>query len=157
MRNRVLAALAALVILVAGVAIAEDLHGNTKGFRAISPVTVSNNTAQTGSIVDTRGYNGLEYYITIATVADTDATFTPTVQECALDNCADAATADNSVLQGTVTAATFTIADNNTVKMIGYKGSVRYNRIIITPANNSGAATFSVTAVQGGAKYKPVN
>ena len=89
----------------------------------------------------------LKYSIAIGTLADADATFTVLVEDSD-DNVTYTAVADDFLL-GTEAAASFTFADDNKVRSIGYNGSKRYNRITITPANNTGSAVFGVTAILG--------
>jgi len=157
MRNRLLAALAAtMIFLAAGTVIAEDLYNNTLAVRSISPATVSNDDNIVGQIIDGRGYSSVLYIINVATVADTDATFTPTLEHCAVDNCSDAAAVADANLRGTEALATFGIADNNAVYMLEYAGSKRYTRLTVTPASNTGAATFSAIAIKGFPQYRPV-
>jgi hypothetical protein len=157
MKIRLLAVLAAaLIVLGVGVVLAEDLYNNTLAVRSISPVTVSNDDNTVGQIIDRLGYSSLLYIINVATVADTDATFTPTLEHCAAANCSDAAEVADANLRGTEALATFGIADNNAVYMLEYAGSKRYTRLTVTPASNTGAATFSAIAIKGFPQYRPV-
>ena len=49
--------------------------------RAISPVSVSDNTAQVGQVVDRKGYDSATYIIATGSIADADATFTVLLEE----------------------------------------------------------------------------
>ncbi len=137
-------------------AIGADLRSNILPKLAISPDTsVSNNDNTIGPVIDRHGYGSVTFVIVSGTLADNDVTLTPTVQVCAIDNCADAAAAAAETLIGTVAGATFAETDDNTVKSIGYKGTARYLRIIMTPANNTGAARFGAVCILGNKQYGP--
>jgi len=155
MRKGIVAFVVLALAIAAMAFAAEDLKSLILIKNSIPPVTVSNNDNTTGAIIDRNGYESLTYVIHTATLADSDVTLTPTIQECAIDNCDDVSTVVAGQLIGTVAGATFAAADDNTVKTIGYKGYKRYSRIVITPANNSGAALFGVTAILGHPKYRP--
>ncbi len=141
-------------LVIGPIAFAEDLRSNILPKRSISPVTASNNDNVVGEIIDSYGFRSLTYIINTTTIADNDATFTPEIEVCALDNCDDAVAATGSYI-GTVAGATFTIADNNSVFSLGYSGTKRYSRLTIVPANNTGAATFSAIGILGHPKYSP--
>lgn len=134
----------------------QDLHSTIYPLAVIPPVSVSNNTAQVGTVVDLAavlnpssttlgGFDGLEFITNIGAFADSDAVFTPLVEDSD-DNITFAAVTDQFLL-GTEAAASFTIANLNSCKRIGYIGSKRYVRYTVTPANNSGATVFGVSAV----------
>lgn len=134
----------------------QDLHSFIYPKTAIAPVSVSNNTAQVGNIIqlsailnpdsDSVGaFDGLEYLINIGAFADSDATFTVLLEDSD-DGITFAAVADEFLL-GTEAEASFTIADLNTCKKLGYVGGKDYTRITVTPANNTGATVFGVIAL----------
>lgn len=134
----------------------KDLHNNIKVSRAISPVSVSDNTAQVSQIIDTRGFGSLEFLINIGSVADADATFTALVEDGDSATLADAAAVVDAQLLGTEALASFQYDSDNTVRKIGYVGNKRYVRLTITPASNASAALFSAVAVQGHPAVAPV-
>ncbi len=143
--------LVAIGLMVASVAFAADLRSNIMQKFVISPDTsVSDNSVTTGAVIDKRGYESVTYIIQTGTLAGSNVTLTPTVQECALDNCDDAATATGLI--GTVAGATFAATDDNTVKSIGYSGSKRFTRLVITTANNTNAARFNAICILGNPK-----
>jgi len=124
-----------------------DIYNTLKEQQVLTPVAITDNTARVGTVVDLVGFDALKYSIAIGTLADADATFTVLVEDSD-DNVTYTAVADNFLL-GTEAAASFTFADDNKVRSIGYNGSKRYNRLTITPANNTGSAVFGVTAILG--------
>ena len=132
-----------------------DLHNNIDVRRAISPASVSDNTAQVSEIIDTQGYGSLEFVIAAGSLADADATFTALVEHGSASNLSDAAAVDDIQLLGTEAQASFTYADDNKVFKIGYTGGKRYVRLTVTPANNASAALLSAVAILGNPTLAP--
>jgi hypothetical protein len=126
-----------------------DLHHNLAFRRAISPVSVADNTAQVSQIIDTSGFSSLEFAINIGAVADADATFTVLVEDGNAANLSDAVAVADSALLGTELLAGFQFDSDNQVRNIGYIGYKRYVRLTITPVNNASAALLSAMAILG--------
>ncbi|HXJ00566.1 MAG TPA: hypothetical protein VNH44_05040 [Micropepsaceae bacterium] len=134
-----------------------DLFDNVTVARAIAPVSVSDNTAQVGQVIDRQGYSSLTFGICAGSLADADATFTVLVEHGDTANLSDAAAAPDSDLLGTEALASFTFADDNATRKIGYQGAKRYVRLTITPANNASAALFGAVAILGHAQLAPTS
>lgn len=134
----------------------KDLHYNVKYSRALSPVAaVTNNTAYVSEILDTANFTANELIIITGSLADADATFTVLLEEGAASNLSDnTAVADGDML-GTEAGASFTFANDDTTKKLGYIGSKRYIRATITPANNTGNAYVAAVWAQAGARVVP--
>lgn len=126
-----------------------DLHSNINVSRVLSPVSVSDNTAQVGQIIDRQGYDSLTYVIATGSIADADATFAVLLEEGDVSNLSDAAAVADADLIGTETLAGFQFDDDNETRKLGYKGSKRYTRLTITPTGNASAALLSAVAVLG--------
>lgn len=126
-----------------------DLFNSINPIRGISPVSVSDNTAQVSEIIDMQGFNSLTWLIALGALADADATFTVLVEHGDAANLSDAAAVPDTDLLGTEALAGFTFADDNATRKIGYIGSKRYVRLTITPANNTGAALIAALAMLG--------
>lgn len=133
----------------------KDLHNSIKVSRAISPVSVSDNTAQVSQILDTANFNANELVIATGSIADADVTFTVLIEEGDQSNLSDAASVADADLLGTEAQAGFQYDDDNETRKIGYIGSKRYIRATITPANNTGAALIAAAWVQSGARVAP--
>jgi hypothetical protein len=139
-----------------------DITSNFLVKRAISPVSVSDNTAQVSQIIDRQGFDSLMFAIAIGSVADADVTFTTLLEES--DNSdlssgnavADADMTSQTYGTAPETAASFQFDDDNEVRKIGYLGNKRYVRLTITPANNASAALLAAVAILGHAGQKPV-
>jgi hypothetical protein len=116
--------------------------------RALSPVSVSDNTAQVSEIIDTQGFHGLEFLIITGSIADADATFAVTLHEGDVSNLSDAAAVATTNLDGTLAAAGFQFDDDNETRRIGViELTKRYYRLTITPTNNASAALLGAVAL----------
>ena len=133
----------------------KDLHNNIDIKRAISPVSVSDNTAQVSQILDTRGYESIELVIATGSIADADATFSVLIEDGDSSTLTDAAAVADTFLLGTEALAGFQFDDDNECRKIGYVGGKRYVRATITPANNASAALLSAVWVLGHARTAP--
>jgi hypothetical protein len=106
--------------------------------RAISPVSVADNTAQVSQIIDRQGYDGLTFVIALGSIADADATFAVTIDEGDVSGtCRMLQPVAAADLIGTTTLAGFQFDSDNACRKLGYKGSKRYVRLTITPSNNA--------------------
>jgi hypothetical protein len=134
-----------------------DLHDNLKVSRAISPVSgAGDTTAQVSQIIDTQGYNSLEFLIATGTLSDVDATFTVLVEDGDVSTLSDNAAVVDAQLLGLESEASFIFSDDDKVKKIGYIGGKRYVRLTITPAANTGAWLIAAIAIQGHPTKAPV-
>lgn len=133
-----------------------DLHDYIKPLRAISPVSVADNTAAVSQIISMAGYGSLEFIIAAGSLADADATFTVLVEHGDDASLTDAAAVPDAFLLGTEADASFDFSADDSVKKIGYAGNKRYVRLTITPANNASAALISAVALLGHAAMTPV-
>lgn len=135
-----------------------DLHSDIKVSRAISPAAATtDNTAWVSQILDTANYSMHELVICTGSLADADATFTVLLEEGDNSSLSDNAAVDDSDMIGTEALASFTFADDNVTKKLGYMGKKRYIRATITPANNTGNAFVAAVWVQSGARKAPIS
>lgn len=132
-----------------------DGHNNIDLKRVISPVSVADNTAQVGQIIDRQGFNTLEYAIATGSIADGDATFTVLLEESDDSGMSGATAVADADLLGTEALAGFQFDDDNECRKLGYKGNKRYTRLTITPANNASAALISAIAILGRPENMP--
>lgn len=127
----------------------KDLYSHIRPVRAISPVSVSDNTAQVSQIIDRQGFNSLTCVIALGGIADADATFTVLVEDGDVSNLSDAAAVPDDQLIGTELQAGFQFDDDNETRKIGYLGNKRYVRLTITPVGNASAAVLCAVAILG--------
>jgi hypothetical protein len=133
-----------------------DIYSKLAVRRAISPVSVADNTAQVSQIIDRQGFTALMFAIAIGAVADADTTFTMLVEHGDAANLSDAAAVADADLNGTEAGQAFQFDDDNETRKLGYVGNKRYVRLTITPANNASAALIAALAILGGAASSPV-
>lgn len=131
-----------------------DLLNNVHLKRALSPVSVADNTPQVSQEIDLRGYNSVFFAILIGSVADADATFAVTMTESDTAGSGHTAVAADDLVGATASAtalanAGFQFDDDNEVRKIGYRGAKRYVILTITPTGNASAALLAALAVLG--------
>ncbi|MGY4288882.1 hypothetical protein ACVWXO_008102 [Bradyrhizobium sp. LM2.7] len=97
---------------------------------------VTDNTVQTSQVADLLGYDSCMLAMVTGTLSDADAAFAVTVEESDDNSTFTAAAAADLI--GTTALASFDFAADNVCRKIGYRGTKRYVRAKITPANNTG-------------------
>lgn len=134
-----------------------DLTNNLHVRQAIAPVAArTDNTAIVSSIIDIKDYDSLMFAISIGTNTDADVAFTVLVEEGDVSNLSDAAAVADADLNGTEALAGFQFDDDTEARKIGYRGSKRYVRLTITPANNGAGNIFvAALAILGNAHILP--
>lgn len=123
--------------------------------RAISPVSVADNTPLVSQIIDLAGFGKAVLGILIGSVADADATFAVLLEHGDQANLSDAAAVPDSQLTGTEAAAGFKFDDDDKTRKLGYVGPKRYLRLTITPTGNAGAALIAAVAILSDSRYTP--
>lgn len=139
----------------------KDSINNVLVKRVISPVSVSDNTAQVGQVIDRQGFDAVAFIIAIGSVADADATFTVLLEESDSSGSGFTAVADADMLSQTSgiapeTAAAFQFDSDDQVRKLGYLGIKRYLKLTITPASNASAALLAAVALLSRAHIQPV-
>lgn len=124
-----------------------DLMNKLDVKRAISPVSVADNTAQVSQIIDVSKWKSCAFLIALGSIADADATFAVTMDHGNASNLSDAAAVPSDMLNGTLALAGFVFSDDDKCRKIGYRGDKRYVRLTVTPSANASAALLAVLAV----------
>ena len=130
----------------------QTLHEGIVAQRVISPVAIgTTGTGQTGKVIDTSGYGGVEFIVSYGTITATNAVFTPIVKEGdvtgTLTSVADADLLGTELLAGIPAGTPRTSGVNkNVVKRIGYKGGKRYVNLSIS-STVTAATPVSIQAV----------
>lgn len=133
-----------------------DLHSNIKVSRAIAPVAaITDNTPWVSAILDTQNYDTNELVLLAGSLADADATFTTLLEESNDSGMSGANAVADADLIGLESEASFTFADDNVTKKLGYKGGKRYIRATVTPANNTGSAFMAGLWIQANGRKTP--
>ena len=134
----------------------KDLHNNIDVRRVVSPVSVADNTAQVGQIIDRAGFDSLEFIVVTGSLADADATFAVLLEHSDVSDLSSGkSTVTDAETISTQTLASFINSDDDKIKRIGYIGGKRYVRMTITPSNNTAAALIAACAVLGNPTYAP--
>ena len=140
----------------------EDTAHNIQVKRVLSPVSVGDNTAQVGQIIDHLGYESATYIISLGSIADADMTAVVLLEESdAADMTGANAVADADMISQTAgtapeAAAGFQFDSDNQVRKLGYIGFKRYTRLTITPSANASAALLAAVCVLGDPNSAPV-
>lgn len=125
--------------------------------KAIAPQIATDNTPLVSSIIDMKGYEAVRFIIATGTIADADTTITPLLEDGDNSSLNDnAAVADAYMPEGTEADAAFQYDDDGEIRIITYRGTKRYCRLTLTPANNTGNLPVSVVAELIGGQYLPI-
>lgn len=133
-----------------------DLFNQLDPKRALSPVATAaaDNTALVTQVLDMQGCRAACLLIATGTLVDVDATFTVLMEHSDVSGSGYTTCAAADLL-GTIALASFTFAEDDKIRKIGYKGQKRYVRATITPANNTGAAPIVAIWVRGELEDQP--
>ncbi len=131
-----------------------DLHHNLGFLVALNTAAITSNTTTNGVIIDTKGFDSLEFVILTGTL--TDGTYTPALIEGDDPALADGAAVAAGDLLGTVAGATIAATDDNKVKKLGYRGNKRFVRLTLVSTGATTGGTIGAVAVQGHPRSAPV-
>lgn len=123
-----------------------EMFNNVNIKRVISPVSVADNTAAVGEVIDHQGMRDALYVIATGSLGDAGAEFTVLLEESDASGSGFGAVADADLL-GTEALASFIQSDDNKCYKLGYKGIKRYTRLTITPTNNATASLIAAVCV----------
>jgi len=128
-----------------------DLYRNSLVLPSLAPAARVTGSF-TGSAVDLRGYDAA--VVAVSFGAYTDGTHTPSVQH-SMDGATftDAAISD---LDGSFTAVSSS-AGANAVQSVGYIGTQRYVRVVMTVAGATTGAVSAATIVAGRPRSAPTH
>ena len=129
-----------------------DLHSNIKGEVALDSQDITTDTTTVGNIIDTRGFESIEF--TIQSGVITDGTYTLILEQGDDSGLSDVAVVPTDEVLGVLTG--FVAADDNATKRVGSIGKKRFQRLSILSASTStGATRFSSVAVLGHPQSAP--
>lgn len=121
-----------------------DMHNQVLQKVALNLGTINSDTTTNGAIIDTQGFEALEFVVQAGTVSA--GTFTPLIEESdSSDMSGSNAVADADLLGTEAEAA---LSASNTAKRIGYRGSKRYVRLSLVSAGSANAVV-GATAILG--------
>lgn len=124
----------------------KDMHNVITPAVALNAAAITSSTTTAGNIIDTQGFESLEFLLTIGT--RTDGTYTPLIEDGADSGLSDAAAVADGYLLGTEAGAALTAS--NTMSRIGYIGGKRYVRLsVVSSGVTSGVAAAAAVAIKG--------
>lgn len=129
---------------------------NRKYRQMLAYTSQTDNTAIVGTIIDTADAAEVTLLVHIHAAADADTTITALLEDGDNSGLSDNAAVADAYLFGTEAGMALQFDSETKVAKIGYRGSKRYIRLTLTPANNTGSLTLSGIAVLG-YTYKNAN
>lgn len=128
----------------------KDLHSNIDERNALDAAEVTGNGTVVGNIIDTLGYEGLEFITQLGTVTTGD--FTLLIEESDASNLAG-----SNVVAAEHRLGSLTVMDtSDQVARIGYIGKKRYVRLSVVGADTSITDSLSAIAILSHPKRAPV-
>lgn len=127
----------------------KDLHNSIDERVALDIQTIAVDATTNGAIIDTAGFESVEFVLQTGTV--TAGTVTPALQDGNDAALADAA----AVAADDVLGAFVTLSASNGTTRVGYVGKKRYVRLDVVTAGGANLVTGAV-AVLGSPRVAPV-
>ena len=129
-----------------------DLHSNIKDETALNTAAISTNTTTVGAIIDTLGYESLEFIAQSGTI--TDGAYALLLEQGDDSGLSDVAAVPADEVLGALTG--FVATDDNETVRVGSIGKKRYQRLSLVSTGVTTGGTFSAVAVLGNPKSGPV-
>ncbi|MFA5312720.1 MAG: hypothetical protein WC375_05270 [Methanomassiliicoccales archaeon] len=131
----------------------KDIYNNISVVQALAPIAIAADS--TGSAIDLAGYNSAMIIWGVGVV--TDGTYAIQIEESDTTTAGDFTAVADADLIGTEKTGVTTTNDN-AVYSVGYKGSKRYIRYVISEtAAGSTGGVMEVIVLKGNAAHAPVN
>lgn len=128
-----------------------DLTSSLAPAVALTIQTINTNTTTFGAIIDSLGFEALDFNILTGTV--TDGTYVITMQDGDDSGLSDAAAVAADFIIGLMPP--IVAADDNVARHFGYVGKKRYVRLQIVSTGTTTGAVIGAVAVKGHAKSAP--
>jgi len=123
-----------------------DMHHRVKQAVALQLAAISSNTTTVGEIIDTQGFESLEFIVQVGTI--TDGAYALLLEESDASNMSGATAVTAEETLGVLTG--FVAADDDTAKRVGTIGKKRFQRLsIVTTGVTTGVDFIGAVAVQG--------
>jgi len=138
-----------------------DLHNNIKRVRSISPIAIgTTGTGQAGKIVDTQGYEAVEFEFDYGAITATAAVFTPVVKHGdatgSMTSIADSDLIGTEANAGIAAGARTSGVNRNVSKRLGYKGGKRYVQVSKLSSTATAGTPVSATVLLAVPRHAPV-
>jgi len=125
---------------------------------AFTTQAIVSDTTTTGAIIDSQGFESVDFSIVTGTI--TDGTYTLIIEDGEDPGLSDAAVIATDLLvfsSGQTALPTFDLNDDDIVKHFGIVNHKRYSRLKIVSAGTTSGGTFTVVAMKGHAAKKPTS
>lgn len=130
-----------------------EMHNTIDDRIALTNQSITTNTTTAGAIIDTKGFEAIEFVIVAGTL--TAGIFAILLEEGDDAGLSDAATLDSDLTLGALTGFDASTDDDTTIR-VGSIGKDRYQRLSLVSTGASGANTFSAAAILGTPHTAPV-
>ena len=127
-----------------------DLHNEATSRVGLNIAAIASDTTTSGAIIDTAGYESLEFYIQTGTI--TDGTYVAQLWHGNDSGLSDAAQLTGEEVLGSVSIVA---ADDNVSRRIGYVGKKRYVQLRIVSTGVTTGGTLGAQAVLGTPHHGP--
>lgn len=129
-----------------------DLHSNVKQEVALDSQDITTNTTTVGNVIDTQGFESLEYIIQSGVI--TDGAYALLLEQDDVIGFGSATVVPSDEILGVLTG--FVAADDNAAKRVGSIGKKRFQRLsIVSTGTSTGATKMSSVAVLGNPQSAP--
>lgn len=133
----------------------KDIHYTTLPIVAFNFQNISTNTTTLGVILDTQGFEAIEFVLYSSTIT-ADGTFTPKLEQGDDPSLSDATDVPADFILGALTDAQFTTGQNNLAKAIGCVSKQRYMRLNFVSADiTADSGNFGAIAIKAFAHHNP--
>lgn len=129
-----------------------DLHNNVNDVKAMNHQEITTDTTTAGIIIDTKGYESIEFLILSAVI--TDGVFT-----VLLEDGDDSGLSDNAAVATELTLGalpSFDLDDDNVLKRVGCIAKKRYVRLSLVSTGTTLGGFLNSVAIQGHPHSMPV-
>lgn len=120
---------------------------------AMTTQAITTDTTTVGAIIDSKGFESLDFSVLSGTLTDGD--YVALLEDGEDSSLSDAATVATDFIIGTLPV--FALSDDDTVKHVGYVGKKRYVRLSLVSTNVTTGGTLSSVATKGHPKTRPTS
>jgi hypothetical protein len=128
-----------------------DIHNNVGDVVGLNIQTIDSDTTTLGPIIDTLGFESIEFIPITGTI--TDGSFVFSILQSDLALMTDAAAVPAAEVLG---AVTIVAANDNITDRIGSVGKKRYKRLQVVSTLTSSGGVMGAVAIQGNPHRTPV-
>jgi len=125
----------------------QDLHHDILTKSALDYIEITSNTTTNGNIIDTQGYESLDFVLHAGAIVD--GVYDAELWYGDDSGLSDAAKVSDDFLLGSLEDTEFTDADDNKTRRIGYVAHKRYVQIRVNSTGVTSGGFFGAIAILG--------